>query len=426
MLRLQKVCAEVVQGVDRGATLELGSRPVVVGRAPTCDLILTDPAVSATHVELSLEPAGVVVRNLGSRNGVHAGGARIQEGLVEVPGVLLVGRSVLRLEAVAEHAEIPFAPVRHLGDLYGSSMRMKIVFGLLRQYAASDSPVLIDGETGTGKELAAQAIHTLSARAGASYEILDCGAIPDNLIEPELFGVTRGAYTGADVPRPGVFERASGGTVVLDEIGELPLALQPALLGVLERKEVRRLGDQRPRRVSARVVATTNRVLAREVAAGRFRQDLYFRLSVLRVTLPPLRERREDIPLLVEQLLGPQHSLSPSWMRALADYDWPGNVRELRNMLERIRAQARPGAESVPSNLFGDTSLLTDLESARRCFERQYLHALLAKASYNVARAARLAGITRQGLYRLLHRNRVPLGTASPGPESERDRGRGE
>jgi DNA-binding NtrC family response regulator len=406
-LHLHKVRAEVVRGPDRGASVEIGAGRIVIGRAPACDLVLSDPTVSALHAELALEPAGVLVRNLGSRNGIHAGGTRIQEGVVDVDTQLLLGKSVICLGALEEQAEVPFSPVRRTGGLLGSTLRMKIVFGLLRQYAASDAPVLIEGETGTGKELAARALHDLSARSGGPYEILDCGAIPDQLIEAELFGVARGAYTGAIAPRPGVFERAASGTVVLDEIGELPLALQPTLLGVLERGQVRRLGDDRIRHVSCRVVATTNRVLAREVQGGRFRQDLYFRLGVLRVTIPPLRDRREDIPLLVDEYLGPHHGFPPSWMRVLVDHDWPGNVRELRNTLVRAQAHAsRHGTDgALELVLGGDEPAVEAMEIARRRFEQLYLRALLAKTGQNVARAARLAGLTRQGLYRLLQRN---------------------
>jgi DNA-binding NtrC family response regulator len=285
---------------------------------------------------------------------------------------------------------------------------MKMVFGLLRQYAAADAPVLIEGETGTGKELAARAIHDLSARAGGPYEILDCGAVPDHLLEAELFGVERGAYTGAHAARAGIFERATGGTVVLDEVGALPLELQPSLLGVLERGQVRRLGGERPHHTSARVIAITNRLLSREVQAGRFRQDLFFRLSVLRVTIPPLRQRPEDVPLLITEILGSaKQGVSASWLRMLEDHEWPGNVRELKNALLRAQAVAsRHGPEApIDPVLAEDGPALEDLETARRRFEQDYLRSLLAKAGTNIARAARVAGVTRQGLYQLLRRN---------------------
>jgi len=422
-LRLNKVRAQVVQGPDRGASVVIDTRHVVIGRTPGCDLVLSDPTVSGMHAELTLEPSGVLVRNLGSRNGIHAGGARIQEGVVDVDAQLLLGRTVIRLEPLEEQTDVPFSPLRRTGGLVGSTLKMKIVFGLLRQYAAVDSPVLIEGETGTGKELAARALHDLSRRAGEPYEILDCGAIPERLIEAELFGVTRGAYTGATSSRPGIFERAGSGTVLLDEICELPRPLQPTLLGAIERGHVRRLGDDTLRPVSCRIVASTNRVLAREVEAGHFRRDLFFRLSVLRLTIPPLRQRKTDIPLLVDEILGPRHGLPPSWVRVLSDYDWPGNVRELRNTLLRAQARARRfGTDGPPELVLGDDEPpVEDLESARRLFEQAYLRSLLARAGYRVGKAARLAGVTRQGLYRLLRRNGLTAAPSGGGPAAARD-----
>jgi transcriptional regulator with PAS, ATPase and Fis domain len=226
-------------------------------------------------------------------------------------------------------------------------------------------------------------------------------------MEAELFGVARGAYTGADSSRPGIFERAAGGTVVLDEIAELPIELQPKLLGVIERGKMRRLGESHARPISARVVATTNRVLAREVQAGRFRQDLYFRLTVLRVSIPPLRDRREDIPLLVNQFLDGGAPLPAAWLKVLEEHDWPGNVRELRNVVERARAQK--SSDGTPMldlvEAFGGSAKLPSLQSARSTFEKEYLRALLTRTNHNIRRAAELAGLTRQGLYGLLSRN---------------------
>jgi DNA-binding NtrC family response regulator len=406
-VNLRKVWVEVLHGADRGRGAELAERPLLVGRSPECGLVLSDATVSGMHVELSLTVDGVYVRNLGSRNGVQVGAAMVEEARVDVDTCVLVGRTVLRLTATEARVEIPFAPVQRLGGLVGRSLAMKMVFGRLQQFAAADSPVLIEGATGTGKELCARALHEQSARAVGPLEIVDCGAIPRHLIEAELFGVARGAYTGADASRAGIFERASGGTVVLDEIAELPLELQPKLLGVLERGQLRRLGDSTTRRTSVRVVATTNRVLPREVQANRFRQDLYFRLGVLRLSVPPLRDRKEDIPLLVDEFLAGAPRLPPAWLRVLEEHDWPGNVRELRNVVERACAHRAPdGTPALDlAELFGDGPRLPPLASARQSFEREYLRTLLARAGHNVRRAAELAGLTRQGLYGLLARN---------------------
>jgi DNA-binding NtrC family response regulator len=402
-LDVRGVVVEVVQGPDLGAHVVLRERRVLVGRAGECDLRLSDPAVSAMHLELALDPKGVAIRNLASRNGVQVGGARVEDAVVEPTARLVIGKSVLKLEPTEAAAQLPYAAVPRTGGLVGRSLKMKMLFGLLRSYAGSDAPVLVEGATGTGKELAARALHDLSPRARGPYEIVDCGAIPPHLMESELFGVVRGAYTGADATREGSFERADGGTLVLDEIGELPLELQPKLLGALERGLIRRLGDERARRVNVRVIATTNRVLAREVQAGHFRQDLYFRLSVLRVAIPPLRDRKEDIPLLAQEFLGPSQPLPQAWRRVLEEYDWPGNVRELRNVLERAAAQASTGGDLSP--LFdGEGPRIEPIDAARRNFERNYLRSLLVRTGHNVRRAAELAGLTRQGLYGLLSR----------------------
>ncbi|MDB4970115.1 MAG: Sigma-54 dependent transcriptional regulator [Myxococcales bacterium] len=406
---LRKVRVEVVQGPDRGAFADLGDAPLLIGRAPECQLLLTDTSVSWMHVELSLDVAGVQLRNLGSSNGVQVGAALVEEARVEPGTCILLGRTVISLTATEAEAEMPFAPVQRFGGLCGRSLAMKMVFGRLQKFAGSEAPVLIEGPTGTGKELAARALHDASTRASGPFEIIDCGAIPRHLMEAELFGVVKGAYTGADVTREGLFERASNGTVVLDEIAELPIELQPKLLGVLERGILRRLGDSKPRKVSVRVVATTNRVLAREVQAGRFRQDLYFRLTVLRVAIPALRDRREDIPLLLEQFLEGAAPLPPAWMRVLEEHDWQGNVRELRNLVEQARAQrAADGTPLIDLHTAlsgGAVAALPPIAEARMSFEKDYLRALLTRSGNNIRKAAAAAGLTRQGLYGLLARN---------------------
>jgi DNA-binding NtrC family response regulator len=416
---LRKVRVSVSDGPDRGRSIDLGDRHMLVGRSEACDLQLLDPTVSGMHVELALTENGVLVRNLGSRNGVQVGVARVEEAIVELPTSILIGRTVLRLAPGDDETLRPIAAVQRMGGLSGRSFKMKMVFGLVQQFAHSDATVLVEGATGTGKELAARAIHDQSDRKNGPYEIVDCGAIPAHLMEAELFGCVRGAYTGADQARAGVFERADGGTVVLDEIGELPLELQPKLLGVIERGQVRRLGDQQTRKVSVRVIATTNRVLAREVQAARFRQDLYFRLTVLRLAIPPLRDRREDIPLLAREILGEGFEIPAAWLRVLESHDWPGNVRELRNVLERARARASARPGDVVLELSPDGGIAIDpIDDARKAFEKDYLRKLLGKSGHNVRRAARLAGLTRQGLYALMARHGLKPADADDGDDS--------
>jgi DNA-binding NtrC family response regulator len=279
--------------------------------------------------------------------------------------------------------------------------------------------VLIEGETGTGKELAAESIHAASPRAHKPFLVIDCGAIPANLLESELFGHEKGAFTGASARRLGIFEEAGGGTVFLDEIGELPPDLQPKLLRVLERREIRRVGANRQQSIDVRVIAATHRDLRAEVNAGRFRSDLYFRLAVVRVPLPPLRERPEDIPMLAEKIVaslaGPEAArrlLTPELFAALGHHAWPGNVRELRNYLERclVMEQPLPLADGAPAGGSSVDATLRYAEARRRAlddFERRYLEALLALHKGKVSHAARAADMDRVYLYKLLDRHKL-------------------
>ncbi len=316
------------------------------------------------------------------------------------------------------------------GDLIGTSDVMRCVFSALAQCAASDATVLIEGETGTGKEGAAHAIHAASSRAHAPFVVVDCGAVANSLIESELFGHERGAFTDAVVRRTGAFEEADGGTIFLDELGELPLSLQPKLLRVLEQKTVRRVGSGEQHKLNVRIVAATHRDLRREMQEGRFRPDLYFRLSVLKVNLPPLAARKEDVPALVGVLLdrfgvnATQRArfTAPDFLASVAAAPWPGNVRELRNYLERclvmdkelpmselLDTQEReaPAYSSPPSGQPIDASV--SYEEARKraiaAFERTFLEALLDRSQGNVSRAARDAGMDRVYLHRLIRRH---------------------
>jgi DNA-binding NtrC family response regulator len=287
-----------------------------------------------------------------------------------------------------------------------------------------DVSVIIQGETGTGKELVARAIHELSMRSRGPMVVLDCGAIPPNLIESELFGHEKGAFTGAVASRPGAFERAAGGTIFLDELGELRLDLQPKLLRVLENREVRRVGGNDVIEVDCRVVAATNRDLVKEIAAGNFREDLYFRLSVIHIHLPPLRQRRDDIPYILKRALAEpeiverhgRKRFSPEALSLLMAYPWPGNVRELMNVLShvltfsegeeilpahlppRVKGQAREGPLPFNEHLsFKDAK-----EQLLENFEREYVTSVLARCEGNLSRAARESGLHRKSIERLV------------------------
>jgi len=288
---------------------------------------------------------------------------------------------------------------------------MRHAFALLERVAATEATVLLEGETGTGKELAAAAIHDAGPRTADPFVVVDCGSIPDNLLESELFGHERGAFTGAEKSRAGAFEEAHGGTIFLDEIGELPLPLQPALLRVLEERSVRRVGSRSARKsVDVRVVAATNRDLRAEVNAGRFRGDLFYRLAVLRVRLPSLRDRLEDLPLLVETLLrrlgatpdAKRRLTRSAFLRSLRRHSWDGNVRELRNYLERALVFGPPEPSDAAAT---DPGFNASKRRAIEAFEREYLAELIAGHDENVTAAAKTAGINRVTLHRLLRKH---------------------
>jgi transcriptional regulator with GAF, ATPase, and Fis domain len=327
----------VVDGPDAGRALPFTS-PIIVGSDEDCAVRLLDSTVSRRHLELVPRPDGLALRDLESTNGVFVGGARVSEAIVEHETVITVGRTRLRVGFVDQEVPLPEGE-RMFGGLVGGGPAMQALFRLLEQVAPASSNVVLHGETGTGKDVIARSIHAASSRRHGRFVVFDCAAVAASLIESELFGHARGAFTGALAPRPGAFEEANGGTLFLDEIGELSLELQPRLLRALETSSVKRVGETSYRRVDVRVVAASHRDLAAEVTSGRFRADLYYRLSVMLVRVPPLRQRREDIPLLVERFvaaLGRKPEEFPaSAIARFAAYDWPGNVRELRNEVER-------------------------------------------------------------------------------------------
>ena len=292
----------VVSGGARGKKLKLGDQ-LTVGKAPDNDLVLPDDTVSRHHCVLERRPEGIVVRDLGSTNQTRVGRTAVREATIEPGSTISVGNVELVLRSEPNRAQILPSESPQFGEVIGASLAMRSIFGLLERIAPTDACVLIEGETGTGKDVLARSIHQQSARKDSEFVVVDCGAISYNLIESELFGHERGAYTGAVAARQGAFELAGRGTVFLDEVGELPLDVQPKLLRVLESGEFRRVGGNKTMRTEARIIAATKRNLREEVERGKFREDLYFRLSVVPVTVPPLRQRREDIPALVERFL---------------------------------------------------------------------------------------------------------------------------
>ncbi len=415
----------VIDGPSRGRAVTVASRPVVVGSAAGCELVLDDERVSARHVELVRDGDGeaFVVRDLDSTNGTYFEGSRVALATVRAGAALKVGRSVLRLTPTPRALEVTPSKRRSFGELVGDSLAMREVFAVLELAAASEVTVLLEGETGTGKELAARALHHASARRKGPFVAVDCGALPEQLLDSELFGHAKGAFTGALADRGGLFVRAHGGTLFLDELDGAPTATQARLLRALEERAVRPVGGDVARPVDVRVVAACHGPLERRVSEGAFRADLFYRLAVVTLALPPLRARREDLPGLVTELLrrrgvsaGP---IDGEGLDALLAHSWPGNVRELRNVVDRALALC-PGARSfaelrlglVPT-LGGDSAVpvRTDLDYAEakaavlHDFERRYLRDVFARCDGNVSATARAAGLDRKHARTLLRKH---------------------
>jgi two-component system NtrC family response regulator len=319
----------------------------------------------------------------------------------------------------SELARARQAPAPAMGALHGASREMERVFDLIRRVAPTDEPVLVSGESGTGKELVARAIHQESARARGPFVVVNCGGIPETLIEGELFGHEAGAYTDAKRRRIGLIEQASGGTVFLDEVGELPPSTQPKLLRFLQAGTVQRLGGGTEHHVDARVLAASNRDLAAEVAKGAFREDLFYRLRVVEVRVPPLRERPDDIPLLAAHFLaraGPtagrgRLSFADGAMPILAQYPWPGNVRELENRIRSAVVVATGTTITVRDLGLGEADVrLPTLKEVREAAERRHVELALALYDRNVSRAAKALGISRPTLHALIQK----LGIGQP------------
>lgn len=411
---------EVTAGPSAGTTWSEVADRCAIGLHPSNDLVLDDPTVSRFHCELAISGDRLLLRDLGSRNGTWSGGTSLVEGSVATGTTLVLGQSQVRVTVDPDRAEIPASPHASFGWLVGATAQMRELFSLFERLAASDATFLIEGETGTGKESVAEAIHDASDRAKhGKFVVVDCSAVPGNLLESELFGHEAGAFEGASGRRIGAFEDAAGGSLLLDKIGELPMELQAKLLGALEAREIRRVGGRDVIPCDLRVIAATDRDLRREVNRGTFRADLYYRLAVARVELPPLRARAGDIPLLVERLLarlGAAPALqaeltSPAFLAELATASWPGNVRELRDLLEQCvvfgERRAVDAVSRVPPTMPAGSSLPYELarKQALDAFERDYVTGLLAAAGDNLASAARAAGINRGYLHHLLRRH---------------------
>ena len=423
----------VLNGTQRGQTFALNDRAILrLGSDEDADLVLSEAAPG--HAELRVGEAGITVVDH-SDGKTRINGATIHEAVLEVGGTLAVGEVELRLQDQTHTVDVLPSNRPKFGRARGKSLAMREVFGVLEVVAPTSATILLLGETGTGKDVLARAIHEASPRADRELCTLDCGAISPGVVEAELFGYERGAFTGAEDARAGAFERAAGSTLFLDEVGELPLDVQPKLLRAIDEREIQRVGGADRRSVDVRIIAATKRDLAEEVARGRFREDLYFRLAVVPLSLPPLRNRREDIPVLVEHFRRAFHDrtehnlkIPREEIRGLLTHDWPGNVRELRNTVERSLWMALTGdgevrfllpkfsdlaaepdelAEAVETGFDPELSFSEHKAQWEASFEKSYLAWLMARANGSLSQASRLASMDRKHLRGLLRKHEL-------------------
>jgi len=433
---------------------------MTLGALEDNDLVLDDDKVSRYHARIYQEGDDFLIEDLKSSAGTWVNRVRVRDAYLKSGATIRLGNTQLRFSVLSEKVEIQPSQQGELGGIVGTSEAMRRIFGIIEKVAPTGATIVLEGETGTGKEVVARTIHQHSQRASQTFIVFDCGAVQQNLIESELFGHEKGSFTGALASRQGLFEMAHGGTLFLDEIGELALDLQPKLLRALEQREIRRVGGNRPIKIDVRVLAATNRDLAQEVKAGRFREDLFYRLGVVRIKLPPLRERREDIVPLGRHMLrngafnrtatGQRvKGLSHDAVQALMAYDWPGNVRELGNVIERACSFAEGdliGADDLPDHIGGssqvrprkvetqmteplvpttavplgaDQTFKVAKESWLGAFERDYLAALLARHAGNLSQAAREAEVDRKHFRRLARK--YNLLAARPDEDADED-----
>ncbi len=429
----QRKCQLVIlSSPAKGKKLDL-NRPITkIGKKEDNDLVLDEKTVSRNHVEITQTEDSYRIKDLDSTNGTFVNDIRVKEAYLTPGDIIRLG--TVRTEFIAFDEKVSIEPStrQEFGPLLGRARRMRQIFSLLEKISPTNATVLVEGETGTGKDLVARAIHQNSPRKNKPFVVFDCSAVAQNLIESELFGHVKGSFTGAVGTRKGAFEEASGGTIFLDEIGELSLDLQPKLLRALEQREIKKVGSNESIPIDVRIVCATNRNLRKEVSENRFRQDLYYRLSVVKIHLPPLRERPDDVPLLIEKLLANgRFNVTPDGklkvtrvedeaLKMLSRYQWPGNVRELVNILERIVPMVDGNTISGKDVHMIFEEMEQDEEATERMtvdmalpfkeakqkivevFEKDYLAALLRRNHYNISKTAREAGIDRKHIRNLL------------------------
>lgn len=451
LISLRKCVLAVIDGPSPKIKYDLGKKKVMrIGKKTDNDIVINDKTVSRVHMEIEATSDSYLLRDLNSTNGTFINDMRVKEAFLSPGDVISFGNTKLEYQAFNEKVQMEPSKNNFFGEMVGKSKKMRQIFGVLERISPTLATVIIEGETGTGKELVARAIHTNSLRKDKPFIVFDCSAIAPNLIESELFGHEKGSFTGAIKDRKGAFEAANGGTIFLDEIGELTIDLQPKLLRALEQREIKRVGSTQTVQLDVRVVCATNRNLRKEVDEGRFREDLYYRLSVVKIQLPPLRERADDIPLIVEKILSaarfnkkPDGSYYASRveddaLKILQRYQWPGNIRELNNILERAVSFSENGViggshlefifsevghpeETTVKTMAVDPNL--PFKEAKQIivenFEKDYLEDLLKRNKNNVSKAAREAKIDRKHLRNLL----IKYGIIEGSVEDEDDEG---
>lgn len=408
---LRRFHVAVVDGPDRGMSKTSDDDELTVGTGAGTTLRLSDRSVSRQHCVFRVCERGLELRDLGSRNGTVVGEVELVRGIISSGTRVRIGKTTLEITILADLIAQPLAEMDRFEGLLGGSPVMRRMYPLLTRCAQADATVLIHGETGTGKELVAEAIHSASARRDGPFVVVDCSALPRGLAESELFGHVRGAFTGADSTRIGAFELASGGTLFLDEIGELPLRLQPLLLRALEKRTIRPVGTNTVREVDVHVIAASHRDLRVEVNAKRFRSDLYYRLNVVRVYVPPLRDRMGDIELLAKhfwRMYRPDAPMPDGLLDELVTQPWPGNVRELRNAIERSCIVGWQASETEARLSHAQAKA-----QALHQWERLWVKRLLAEHGGNLTHAARAAQIGRSHLRRLAQQYQIARTSAS-------------
>jgi len=424
-LTLSKCKLTVTAGENKGKEFILSQPVIRVGTKKENEIGLKDETMSRIHFEILQTKEGYLPRDAESLNGTFINGVRVKEAFLSSGTTIRAGKTEMKFAPLDEIFEIVPSKKTKFSNLIGGSTAMRRIYSIIEKVGPTDVTALIEGESGTGKELIASAIHEKSKRNKKPFVVFDCSAVAENLIESELFGHEKGSFTGATGMRHGAFELADGGTIFLDEIGELTLELQPKLLRVLESRTIKRVGGDRPINVDVRVVAATNRNLEAEVKKGAFREDLFYRLNVVPIHLPPLRRRKDDIEMLVDHFIEEYTKQNPDKkvqgvtvpaMEILKSYDWPGNVRELRNTMSRILSfmeGEKITPDDVPERIKvpvakAELDIREDLgfkdakEQWISTFEKQYLQEVLKRNNNNISATAKEAGIDRKSVQRLI------------------------